>query len=375
MSRAATPLPTGDARRAPRVRAVLVVVALVILGHAWLIAGLPLGVSSERSRVAALQTRQVAVPVPPPPLPTAPTAPARQPRPPAPADIHARAAEPVPPPAVSPAREAEPPMVAASAPPIAMPAEPASEAAAASAASVPALAAADRDEAPAPPPAPVASGDLPVYATRLPPAATLHYELRRGAIGGLGQLDWRPGSDGYELAIEGTALGVPVLSWLSRGGYDGAGLAPLRFVDRRRARALRAANFQRDSGRITYSGTAIEAPLAPGAQDRLSWVVQLAGIVEADAERFSATGQQVTMQVSGARGDAGIWTFAVVGRETVELASGPVETLLLRRHPRRPYDTLAEVWLDPQRHHLPARLRLTVLPDGDTLEFRLRASP
>jgi len=218
----------------------------------------------------------------------------------------------------------------------------------------------------------LSGGEVPVYATRLPAAATLQYDLRRGAIGGQGTLEWRPGPNGYELSIEGSVFGISVLSWRSRGAFDSAGLAPERFVDSRRGRDVRAANFQREARKISFSGTEVEYPLVAGAQDRLSWMLQLAAILEAGPERRAA-GEKVSMFVAGARGDGDVWTFTVQGVETLDLAGVPLPgTLSLRREPRKPYDTQVEVWLDPGRQHLPVRMRLTTLPGGDSTELQLR---
>lgn len=212
----------------------------------------------------------------------------------------------------------------------------------------------------------------PTYRTRVPPSTLLLYELRRGALTGEGELRWQRGADAYEMAIEGSVFGFQVLSQASRGGFDAAGLAPLRFVDRRRGRDVLAANFQRDRGLITYSGSSAEYPLLAGAQDRLSWMVQLAAIVEADPARWRP-GQHVEMLVTGSRGDADVWTFTVTGRDAVDIVGARLDrTLALRREPRKPYDTRVEIWLDPGRHHLPARIRLSSDRGGDALEFVLR---
>ena len=37
----------------------------------------------------------------------------------------------------------------------------------------------------------------------------------------------------------------------------------------------------------------------------------------------------------------------------------------LQRQPRRPYDTQADIWLDPVQHHLPVRLHLRVRATGE----------
>lgn len=353
-------------------------VAAVMLAHAALLTGLPAGLGGQDARPAAsLSVRQIvreappAMPAPqteavPPAAPSPrPPRPARRgpPAPPAaaPADaapVPAGAAEPVPVAAVEPvAASADEPPVA----PVEVAALPEAAASAPPAEAPPAAAA-----------LPGAPGEAPpTYATRMPPAAVLHYELRRGLLTGQGVLRWAPDGPNYDLQIDGTAFGLPVLSWISRGGFDAAGLAPQRFVDRRRGRDLRAANFQRERGVIGFSSVTAEIPLLPGAQDRLSWMVQLAAIVDADPARWQP-GTQVEMAVTGSRGDSDVWTFTVSGREAVELAGGrPIEALALAREPRKPHDTSVQVWLDPARHHLPVRLRLSNGRDGDALLFVL----
>jgi hypothetical protein len=160
-----------------------------------------------------------------------------------------------------------------------------------------------------------------------------------------------------------------VLQWSSRGGFDSAGIAPERFVAQGRRRSARAVNFQRDAGKITFSGPTIEHPLAAGAQDRLSWMVQLAAIAQA---RTPAVGERIVMQVAGPRGDADAWLFEVLGAAVLETDAGPVQALHLVREPRRRHDTRVEVWLDPGRHHLPVRALLGSRDDGrDPLEWFL----
>ena len=101
-------------------------------------------------------------------------------------------------------------------------------------------------------------------------------------------------------------------------------------------------------------------------------MVQLAAIVEAEPARFRP-GEQVEMAVSGSRGDTDVWTFTVSGREAVDIAGARLErSLALRREPRKPYDTRVEVWLDPARHHLPARIRLSSERGAEALDFVLK---
>jgi hypothetical protein len=211
----------------------------------------------------------------------------------------------------------------------------------------------------------------PVYATRTPPPFRLTYALKRGAMSGQAELSLqRPGA-GYALDLKGSVLGLEVLGMSSRGSFGAQGFMPERFVDRRRGKDRLAANFDHAAGRITYSGPPVAQPLLPGAQDRLSWMVQLAAILEAAPTRYPA-GSRIAMSVSGARGDVDTWTFIVQGRQRISLPRGAVvDTLRLTREPRRPYDTQVETWMDPAQHHLPVRARLTVLPGGETLELSL----
>jgi hypothetical protein len=228
-------------------------------------------------------------------------------------------------------------------------------------------------EAPAPTPDP-GGLEVPVYATQLPNAALLRYESRRGLSGGLAELAWRRSADGYQLSLQGQALGAPLSSWASVGGLDAAGLAPLRYTESRKGRELRAVNFQRDTGRVTFSGPQTEYPLLPGMQDRLSWMLQLPAILQANPA-LAQPGAQVQLAVVGARGDAEVWTFAVQARVALDLPAGVVvDAVHLLREPRRPYDTQVQVWLDPARQHLPVQAWLRIRATGEGTELRLLES-
>ena len=228
-------------------------------------------------------------------------------------------------------------------------------------------------EAAATPPASMPS--VPTYPTSLPPAFRHGYDMRRGMLSGQGELSLQRKGAGYEARLEGRIAGFSILGWSSSGHFDAAGFAPDRFLDERRGRAPQAANFRRDAGsgeapRITYSGPPTVQPLPAGSQDRLSWMLQLAAIAQARPPR---PGDTIEMFVSGARGDADVWTFRVASVDAVVTPAGRIEALHLVRAPRAEHETRAEVWLDPARHHLPVRARLSNRADGsDALELELR---
>mgnify|MGYP001200788187 CR=1 FL=1 len=215
----------------------------------------------------------------------------------------------------------------------------------------------------------------PVYATLLPEPTSLHYRLQRGDALGSARLQWQREGGGYRLRLDSRWPGQPPAASASRGRIDADGVAPLRHSEIRQARELRAANFQRDIARITFSGPQLSYALPAGAQDRLSWMVQLGAIVAADAALRRA-GAEVTLFVVGTRGDAEPWRFEVLGAEPIRLPAGEVaQALHLQREPVRPYDTRVEVWLDPARQHLPVRALLTTLPGGQPLHMELAPPP
>jgi hypothetical protein len=205
---------------------------------------------------------------------------------------------------------------------------------------------------------------VPVYATRLPPSTTLRYALRRSGVPGQAELQWVNDGTQYRLSLRNEARGALNLGSASAGAIDAHGLAPERHTDSRRGREVRAVNFQRDTARVSFSASKAEVPLVAGAQDRLSWMLQLAGIAEANPA-LRAMGSQIAVFVVGTRGDAEVWLYTVVDTETLELPAGSVPGALhLRREPRRLYDTTVDIWLDPARQHLPVRAELRVRPTG-----------
>ena len=204
------------------------------------------------------------------------------------------------------------------------------------------------------------SSPPPVYPTAPPPSLQLHYLIERGAQQGQAVIDWSHDDSRYLLRMSAELAGRAVLGSTSRGTFDHAGLAPERFVETRRQRELRAANFEREAGHIAFSGPGHTAALTAGAQDRLSWIVQLAAVLQADPAR-----EEVRLSVTGARGDSTVWRFVIVaGREADD---GVYKHF--RRDAEHAHDTQVDVWLDPAEHYLPARLRLVFHERGEATTF------
>ncbi|MDQ2778982.1 MAG: DUF3108 domain-containing protein [Pseudomonadota bacterium] len=201
---------------------------------------------------------------------------------------------------------------------------------------------------PQPPPEPV-TAPIPRYQTLLPPATTLHYTLWRAGHAEHAELHWQPEGAQYRLTLMGYA---------SEGGFDADGVAPERHTESRRGREWRAVNFQRAAGRISFSGSQANAALTPGAQDRLSWLVQLAAVLAAEPA-LRAPGSMVQMVVAGVRGEATLWPLQVQDEATLELPAGSVpHALHLRYVPAAAYGLAVDVWLDPARGYLPVQVQM-----------------
>lgn len=217
-------------------------------------------------------------------------------------------------------------------------------------------------------PAGASSPPAAVRPAQAPAPIRLDYRLQRGAIGGDARLDWRHDGRRYTLDLEGQ---LPLIGTLmhqhSEGGFDAAGLAPLRYTEKRLRRSERAVNFNRPGdgqpGRITFSATTGDAPLRPGAQDRVSWMVQLAARL-AGTPAMPAAGSRIEMDVASAGGDVQDWHFVLQGRA----ADGSWHW---RRDTGEPDATRAEVWTDPAQGHWPRRVRLTER-QGEPIELVLQ---
>lgn len=198
---------------------------------------------------------------------------------------------------------------------------------------------------------------------KVPGAVRLNYKIEGKAkgfgFGGKGHLLWQPGAGGDPAAYEaqlvvGNAL-LGSRSQTSSGRLTSHGLAPTRFADK--ARSEQAAHFVRDTGQIVFSANAPQAVLMPGAQDRLSVVLQISSLLAGNPGRFTA-GRTLAIQTAGAK-DAEVWQFLVVGEETLGLPGGELRTLKLVRKPRHAYDQQIELWFAEKLGFLPARIKLS----------------
>lgn len=207
------------------------------------------------------------------------------------------------------------------------------------------------------PPAQATDATAPSPApTVIAPPVEWRYELRQNGKQGLARLSWQPEAGGYRLLLERELEGKPLPGWRSQGEIGAQGLAPVRYATQRKGHDAQATNFRRDEGIISFSASTAEVALAAGVQDRISWWLQLGALVAGAPQRFGP-GSEIRVPVIGLRGEPQDWIFEVIGEEALVLPGAvTASSLHLRRASIGLYDNAIDVWLDPARGYLPAKL-------------------
>lgn len=230
--------------------------------------------------------------------------------------------------------------------------------------------------APAPDePAGASAGPLDAVVVNFPKYGRLSSDTlaARGLLRMLGTtvIEWRVRDDRYEARSETRDdNGTLWLTLVSEGEVrPTAGIAPVRYTEKRANRAEVATNFQWDAGKVTFSATAAEFPLHEGVQDQLSFLAQLALLAEAFPQHFQPGGS-IAMQVASRR-DVRVYDMRVIGWEVLSTPAGVYDTLKLDRAlAPDAREARFELWLAPALRWLPARTR-TTLPNGDLIDTRL----
>ena len=203
------------------------------------------------------------------------------------------------------------------------------------------------------------------YQVSLPPPAQLALDVVRvnpdGTVwNGEGAMTWRVEASRYQMRVEaGISLLVARVNLLiltSEGIVDQSGIAPVRATEQRKGRAQTATHFNRGAGRITFSASERSYPLLPGAQDKATLPMQLAGIGRADSGQFKQGGAIEVLV--GEDKEANTFRFDVLGQEQLETKLGTLQTWHLSRPPKPgAYSSRLDVWLAPGRDWYPVQIR------------------
>ncbi|MCG2585028.1 DUF3108 domain-containing protein [Massilia sp. TS11] len=208
------------------------------------------------------------------------------------------------------------------------------------------------------------TGSAQRFKVSLPPSADIVLEVTRkdadGALWhGAGALAWRLEGPRYRMVLEASVriiVRLNLLELTSAGRIDEAGLAPESSTEKRRGRARTATHFDYAGKRITFSAAERSEALVEGAQDKLSLLMQLAGIARADPQQLA---REIDIQVGEER-EATVFRFSFVGEEELDTALGKLRTWHLVRLPRPgAYNARLDIWLAPDRDGYPVQIRNT----------------
>jgi len=354
-------------------RRLLAVVALVLLLHVAALEGLLRWTAETRLLkpfVAPMYTRLLepeapatpppvvaqAAPAPPPPptrMRATPSVPAQSTRtlpelkketpPPETPEPVAEAPAPAPEPAPPP--EPETPVAQA-------PEAPASDAAAA---------------APSPAPSASAPGSTGTATAALTPGldgwpsdTRLSYRLggrfRSGELYGDARVLWQREDKRYQVRVEVALTFLASLVMTSQGEVDPATLRPQAYEEVRNGRPrglrLNESEVQLANGKVM--------PRPPGVQDTASQFVELSHRFASGQEKLEV-GRAVTFWMARP-GALDLWTYDVVGRETLKTGLGEVEAFHLKPRPiANPRGNItAEMWFAPSLQYLPVRIRVNM---------------
>ena len=206
--------------------------------------------------------------------------------------------------------------------------------------------------------------------TSLPASIKLNYRVESNKFPYTMQSEllWQQQELSYEARLTFSAFGLSRVQ-TSRGKINPSGLAPERFSDKFRSEV--AAHFNRERGVVTFSANSPELALLPGAQDRLSVLLQLGALVASAPQNFPP-GTTLSVQTIGPRSGEP-WLFTFGETETLNLPGGPQLGLKLVRQPRELYGQMVEVWLAPGMGYLPVRTRITE-SNGDYADQKWESS-
>jgi len=205
----------------------------------------------------------------------------------------------------------------------------------------------------------------------VPPSGELRYDTRiNGVMNQVGNIHWINDGQHYEMVVSIPLPFVGPFVYSSKGHIDAFGIAPEQYSEQRGRRAADITVFDRTTKQLVYTKTPNNQPLADGAEDRFSVVMQLSSLVRGSPDKYKPG---VVRQFSVADNDSNeIWPIETVGDENVQTADGNVQARHFTRLPRREGDRRRlDIWLAPDLGWLPVRI-LQTEPNGMQIEMLWR---
>ena len=213
----------------------------------------------------------------------------------------------------------------------------------------------------------IAAPESASYAVKAPESVMIEMALVRTKPDatqnfGVGSINWTVKDGKYTMSIE-AGLDLVITSFnlyklTSEGRLDKFGITPEISTEARRTRASTATHFHHDEKTISFSASSKIVTMDDGAQDKASFLMQLASIGYADEKQFYA-GKEIEMQVAEER-DAALFHFLVLGKEDINTKLGKISTWHLLRAPRPgTYNSQLDIWLAPEFGWYPVQIRNT----------------
>jgi hypothetical protein len=205
----------------------------------------------------------------------------------------------------------------------------------------------------------------------VPPSGDLRYDtLVNGVMNQVGDIHWTNDGQHFQMIVSIPLPFVGPFVYSSKGHIDRFGLAPEQYSEQRGRHAADITIFNRETKQLVYTRTPNSQPLADGAQDRFSVVMQLASLVRGAPDTYKAG---VVRQFNVADNDSTeIWPIETVGDENVQTPDGNVQARHFTRLPRREGDRRRlDFWLSPAIGWLPVRI-LQTEPNGMQIEMLWR---
>ncbi|MDO8458154.1 MAG: DUF3108 domain-containing protein [Burkholderiaceae bacterium] len=200
---------------------------------------------------------------------------------------------------------------------------------------------------------------------------TVNFTIKTVLNRGQAELTWQHDGDNYALGLLAKWRIFSLFEQTSVGRISPQGLLPTRFSDKRFRKSELAAHFDHAQGKISFSANTPDAVLQAGAQDRVSIILQLAGLLAADPANYPPN-STLNLQTVSAR-EAEPWLFTVNEPETLNLPEGPQLAVRLTRNPRREFDQKVELWFAPALNYWPVRFRFTE-SSGEYVDAQLQSS-
>ncbi|MDQ1814485.1 DUF3108 domain-containing protein [Massilia sp. CCM 9210] len=222
--------------------------------------------------------------------------------------------------------------------------------------------------APEPPPVAQAAPVEPVkpaLKASLPPSAELNFDVARtdrdgGTWSGLSTISWKQAGGAYKLSMEASVsvlvARVNLVLLTSEGTVGADGIVPRTATEKRRGKTQTATHFGGPDGKISFSASERSYPMVAGAQDKASFLMQLAAIGRADSAQL-ASGVELFV---GEEKDANPFGFVLVGKEDIDTRMGRMATWHVARPPRPgAYNSRLDIWLAPAHNWYPVQIRNT----------------